>query len=116
MNYAVLDAFFMQVDFHMKNYAYARYAVQIYFMAACLATAYGAFCGMWDWSAWMMHRRYRPIALKTVEPIVNAAADAGTMAFMVAGSAIASGAVALTAPISVPLLLATASEPIKKRD
>lgn len=87
-----------------------RYAFYIYFAAVCLATIYGGLHGLKDWSNWLMGREYRVIAWKTVEPIVNAAADAGVMAFMVGGSAIASGIVALTAPISVPLLLKTHTE------
>lgn len=89
---------------------FALYAAYIYFGAAGMATVYGAGCGLNDWFSWILKRKYRPIAWKTVEPIVNASADAGNLAFMVAGSAIASAAVALTAPVSVPLLLAVASE------
>lgn len=89
---------------------FALYAAYIYFGAAGMATVYGAGCGLSDWFSWMMRRKYRPITWKTVEPIVNASSDAGNLAFMVAGSAIASGAVALTAPVSVPLLLTLASE------
>lgn len=85
----------------------AQYALYIYFAVTCLATLYGGLHGLNDWGNWLADRNYRQIAWKTVEPIVNVAADAGVMAFMVAGSAIASGLVALTAPISVPLLLRT---------
>jgi hypothetical protein len=87
-------------------------AVIIYLSAAALATGYGGITGAADWSRWMATRTYRPIALKTVEPIVNVAADAGQLAFMVGGSAIASGIVALTSPISVPVLLNFFSEPV----
>jgi hypothetical protein len=64
----------------------------------------GAFKGAVKWAEWYSNRKYRKIKLKTLESVVNVSSDVGQLAFDVTVSAVASGLVGATAPISVPLI------------
>lgn len=87
-----------------------RICIYIYLATVGVATIYGASRGFIDWTSWLSTREYRNIVFLTIEPIVNGAVDGGVMVLMVAGSAILSGSVALTAPVSVPVILIFASK------
>lgn len=79
----------------------------IYAFTVLAAAVYGASCGIEEWLRKDMF--HYTLTIKAVEPIVNIAINAAHLAYQIFVNAVISGAVAVTAPVSVPLLVHFAS-------
>ena len=94
---------------------HAQTAIKVYKVVILGAMVIGAVKGLGKWMTWRNKRNYRKINYPTIEPVVNIAVDVGNLAYHVVVAGVASGAVAATCPISVPILLSTCEErPVEK--
>jgi hypothetical protein len=69
------------------------------------ASFIGALKGTQTWYQWWQKRQWKHITYQSIEPVVNVSCDTGVLAWHVTTTAVLSGLVAGTAPVSVPLLL-----------
>ena len=95
---------------------HAQTAANVYKVVIVGAMVIGAVKGLSKWMTWRSQRNYRKINYPTIEPVVNIALDVGNLAYHVVVAGVASGAVAATCPISVPILLATCEEQPAEKD
>jgi hypothetical protein len=77
-----------------------------------LSTTYGIARGASNWIDWRFKRPYFKIhsAYKDFEPIVNGIRDGGMLMVHIGATATGCAVVAATFPVSIPLLLSSASE------
>ncbi len=102
----------------IRNFAneHSETAGNIYKGVVLAAIAIGSVKGLIKWLDWRITRKYRKINYTAIEPVVNIAVDVGTLAYHITVAGAASGVVAATCPISVPILLATCEEPPADKD
>lgn len=67
----------------------------------------GAYKGLCNWYKWTGNRKTvtLPNSINYIEPIVNVSKDVGVFVMHIVGSGMLSAAIAVTAPISVPIMM-----------